>query len=45
MCEVLLKSGAEMNAADDKYGWTALMLAVQHKYVLHSPFQHWNKTD
>ena len=34
---MLLKNGAEMNVADDKYGWTALMLATQHKYIPHSP--------
>ena len=35
-----------MDAADDKYGWTALMLAVQHKYVAipHSPFWYGNKS-
>ena len=31
VCEVLLKNGAEMNEADKKYGWTAVMLAIQNK--------------
>ena len=41
VCEVLLKNGAEMNEADNKYGWTAVMLAIQNKYAFPFPIPVW----
>ena len=34
VCEALLRSKAEVNTKDKKYGWTAIMHATHLKYVL-----------